>query len=91
VSFVQYESEEQLQSSTSQISKDSTSPNMQKDELLKPEVPKITLMHSQKDGQNITGQEKNKLSNSLLKRRKKKPSPPLSRENSNKVHFLQIT
>ncbi|KAK7354688.1 hypothetical protein VNO80_20155 [Phaseolus coccineus] len=79
-----YESEEQLQSSTSQISKDSTSPNMQKNEFLKSEVPKIPVMHSQKDGQNITGQEKNKLCNSLLKRRKKKPSPPLSRENSNK-------
>ncbi|WVZ20142.1 hypothetical protein V8G54_007464 [Vigna mungo] len=79
-----YQSEEQLQSFTSQISKHSTSPNMEKDEFLKSQAPKITLIHSQKDGQSITGQEKNKLCNSLLKRRKQKPSPPLSRENSNK-------
>ncbi|XP_047149363.1 pathogenesis-related homeodomain protein-like [Vigna umbellata] len=80
-----YQSEgEQLQSFTSQISKHSTSSNMEKDEFLKSQVPKITLIHSQKDGQSITGQEKNKLCNSLLKRRKQKPSPPLSRENSNK-------
>jgi len=91
VSFVQYQSEEQLQSFTSQISKDSTSPNMEKDKFVKPEVPQITVIHSQKDGQNITGQEKNKSCNSLLKRRKQKPSQPLSTENSNKVHFLQIT
>ncbi|CAJ1975850.1 unnamed protein product [Sphenostylis stenocarpa] len=77
-----YQSEEQLQSFTSPISKDSTSPNVEKDEFMKSKVSKITVI--QEDGKNITGKEKNKLCNSLMKKRKQKPSPPLSIENTNK-------
>ncbi|RDY09869.1 Pathogenesis-related homeodomain protein, partial [Mucuna pruriens] len=76
---------EQLQSITSKISKDSISQNEEKDELLKPKVSKITVIHSQKeDGKIITGKEKNKLSRSLLKKSKPKISPPLAKESSNK-------
>ncbi|XP_028204412.1 pathogenesis-related homeodomain protein-like isoform X2 [Glycine soja] len=80
-----YQSEgEQLQSFTSKITKDSISQNEEKDELLKSKVSKITVIHSKKDGKNITGKEKNKLSNILLKKRQQKISPPLARENGNK-------
>lgn len=85
----QYQSEgEQLQSFTSKISTDSISQIVEKDELLKSTVSKITVIHSQKDGKNITGKEKNNLSDSLLKKRQQQEiPPPLERENGNKVLF----
>ncbi|KAK7411980.1 hypothetical protein VNO78_03425 [Psophocarpus tetragonolobus] len=73
---------EQLQSFTPKIAKDSISQNVEKDELLKSKVSKITLIHSPKDGKDITGKEKIKLSNTLLKKRQQKISPPSAKENN---------
>lgn len=89
MSFVQYQSEgEQLQSFTSKTSKESISLNIEKDELLKSNVSKITVVHPQKDGKSIIGKEKNKLSSSLLKKSQPKKSPPLAREIRNKVRIF---
>ncbi|XP_027336657.1 pathogenesis-related homeodomain protein [Abrus precatorius] len=74
---------EQLQSFTSKISKDSVSQNMEKDELLKSKASKITVTHSQKNGENVTCKEKIKLS-SPLKKRQPKLYPPVTRQNGNK-------
>ncbi|TKY72765.1 Pathogenesis-related homeodomain protein [Spatholobus suberectus] len=81
-----YQSEgEQLQSFTSKISKDSISQNVEKDELLKSKVSKITVIHSQKDDKNITGKEKNKLSSNLLKKKQPKISSPVANKDSLEV------
>ncbi|CAJ2637876.1 unnamed protein product [Trifolium pratense] len=76
---------EQPQSITSKTSKDSTSQHVQKDEILKPEVSKVTVVHSQKKIENVTDKEKTKASSSPLKKKQKRPEipPPLS-ENGNK-------
>jgi hypothetical protein len=88
VDFVQHrEGGQQLQSLASKTSKDSTS-HVQKDEILKPEVSKVTVVHSQKKIENVTDKEKTKASSSPLKKKQKRPEmpPPLS-ENGNKVLF----
>jgi hypothetical protein len=61
---------------------------VQKDEILKPEVSKVTVVHSQKKIENVTDKEKTKASSSPLKKKRKRPEmpPPLS-ENGNKVLF----
>jgi hypothetical protein len=61
---------------------------VQKDEILKPEVSKDTVVHSQKQIENVTDKEKTKTSSSPLKKKRKRPEmpPPLS-ENGNKVLF----
>jgi hypothetical protein len=90
VDFVQLrEGGQQPQSLTSKTSKDSTSQHVQKDEILKPKVSNITVVHSHKKIENVTGKEKTKASNSPLKKKRKRPEipPPPLIENGNKVLF----
>ncbi|KAL6523687.1 hypothetical protein OROGR_017290 [Orobanche gracilis] len=73
----QSEGGEQINSFTSKTSKNSKSQNVEKDELLRSKSSKITRVHCQKNGKNVTGEEKTKSCRIPLKERRQ--------ENSNKI------
>ncbi|KAL6523665.1 hypothetical protein OROGR_017268 [Orobanche gracilis] len=73
----QSEGGEQINSFTSKTSKNSKSQNVEKDELLRSKSSKITRVHWQKNGKNVTGEEKTKSCRIPLKERRQ--------ENSNKI------
>ncbi|CAL0304763.1 unnamed protein product [Lupinus luteus] len=77
---------EQLKSFTSKTSKDSKSQNIEKDELLRPRASKISAVHCQKNGKNVTGRVKtNSCRIPLQERRQENSNKILSKnENGNK-------